>query len=157
VAVTRDAGGLPARMPMTLFTRDGFHLRVRDGRVLLLRPSTAHEVAPEGVDDAWLDDVWAVARARVPTLSATELCRGDAWSGLYEMSPDGRAIVGRHPECDGLVLANGSSGHGVMHAPALGQIVAELIVHGEARCMDVRALRPSRFDEGDAPRSRGLL
>lgn len=157
VAVTRDAAGLSAHMPMTLFTRDGFHLRVRDGRVLLLRPSATHESPAEAVDDAWLDDVWAVARARVPSLSATELSRADAWSGLYEMSPDGRAIVGRHPACDAFVLANGSSGHGVMHAPALGQIVAELIVHGEARCMDVRALRPSRFAEGDVAPARVRL
>ncbi len=157
VAVTRDAAGLSSRMPMTLFTRDGFHLRVRDGRVLLLRPSSSHESPAKAVDDAWLDDVWAVARARVPSLSATELSRADAWSGLYEMSPDGRAIVGRHPACDAFVLANGSSGHGVMHAPALGQIVAELIVHGEARCMDVRALRPSRFAEGDVAPARVRL
>jgi sarcosine oxidase subunit beta len=48
-----------------------------------------------------------------------------------------------------MLLANGSSGHGVMHAPALGQLIAEIATHGRARTLDVHALRPSRFLEND--------
>ena len=61
------------------------------------------------------------------------------------MSPDGHAIVGVAPGVPNLYLANGSSGHGVMHAPALGRLVAELIVDGAARSLDIDALRPDRF------------
>src|SRR3712207_6853939 len=46
---------------------------------------------------------------------------------LYEMSPDRHALLGRAPEVENLYLVNGSSGHGVMHAPALGQLIAEII------------------------------
>jgi sarcosine oxidase subunit beta len=76
-----------------------------------------------------------------------------SWSGLYEMSPDQHAILGRAPAIQNLYLATGSSGHGVMHSPAIGQIVAEMIVHGEARSLDVRCLRPERFAEGDRLRN----
>ena len=64
------------------------------------------------------------------------------------MSPDRHAIIGWHPTVPHLFLANGSSGHGVMHAPAIGQIVAEMVLNGQAGCMDVHALRPTRFAEG---------
>jgi sarcosine oxidase subunit beta len=66
------------------------------------------------------------------------------------MSPDQHAIVGAAPEVENLWLINGSSGHGVMHSPALGQLVAEMILDGGAHSLDVSALRPSRFAEGEA-------
>ena len=73
------------------------------------------------------------------------------------MSPDGHAIFGLAPGAANLVLVNGSSGHGVMHSPALGQLAAELIVDGEVRSLDVRALRPERFAEGEPVRGVALL
>ena len=65
------------------------------------------------------------------------------------MSPDRHALLGRAAGVENFYLANGSSGHGVMHAPALGQLLAEMILDGEAHALDVRALRPSRFAEGE--------
>jgi glycine/D-amino acid oxidase-like deaminating enzyme len=73
------------------------------------------------------------------------------------MSPDGHALLGTMPECDNFVLVNGSSGHGVMHAPALGALAAELIVGGGIRSLDVKPLRPTRFAEGDPIRGASLL
>jgi sarcosine oxidase subunit beta len=133
------SGRLAEDGPMTIFCDDGFHFRVRDGRALLLRPGP-------------LEAIEAAARARVPALDGVAVDRAAAWSGLYEDSPDGHAIVGKLGD---LVLANGSSGHGVMHAPALGQLVAEIVLDGEARSLDIGDLRPSRFAErapvGDVP------
>ena len=65
------------------------------------------------------------------------------------MSPDGHALVGRAPQVENLYLANGSSGHGVMHAPALGQLLAEIIANGAASTLDTHVLRPSRFAENE--------
>ncbi len=73
------------------------------------------------------------------------------------MSPDGHAIVGAAPGVPNLYFANGSSGHGVMHAPALGQLVAELILDGAVRAFDVSALRPERFEHGMPERGGALL
>ena len=109
---------------------------------------TAEDPFSLEVDDGWLGQVARVAGRRIPRLAGVPLDRPRCWAGLYEMSPDRHALLGRVPGCENLVLVNGSSGHGVMHAPALGALVAELIAHGEARSLDVRALRPSRFAEG---------
>lgn len=60
----------------------------------------------------------------------------------------GAGSTGRMPGLANLYAINGSSGHGVMHAPVLGELLAEIIVHGEARSLDVGALRPGRFADG---------
>jgi glycine/D-amino acid oxidase-like deaminating enzyme len=47
------------------------------------------------------------------------------------------------------VQCAGFGGHGVMHAPAAGRAVAELLTLGRCTSFDLRPLRPSRFAEGD--------
>ena len=128
---------LPESMPMTIWAGDWYHLRVRDGRVLLLWPDD-----PVVDDNAWLDEVVRKTRARMPCLNDVPL--GERWSGLYEMSPDEHALLGQIGEHE--YVANGSSGHGVMHAPALGQLLSELIVDGTAS-LEIGALNPLRFHE----------
>jgi sarcosine oxidase subunit beta len=151
VAVTHPFDLLPEEMPLTIFVDDGFHLRVRDSSVLLLWPDEpkCDDAFDTSVDDEWLSEVVAKARARVPCLKGAEIDRDACWAGLYEMSPDRHALVGVAEGLENFYLANGSSGHGVMHSPALGQLLAEIILDGEARSLDVRPLRPSRFDEGE--------
>lgn len=151
VAATVPCDLLPASMPMTIWAGDGFHLRVRDGRVLLLWPTAGEPARPFGtaVEPDWLDAVAEMAHARVPPLRGVEIDRAGSWAGLYEMSPDKHAILGAAPGCENLYLVNGSSGHGVMHAPALGHLLAEIILDGRAATLDVHALRPTRFDEGE--------
>lgn len=159
VAVTRPFGLLPDGMPMTICVGDGFHLRVRDGRVLLLWPDMPRVTDPfdTSVSEDWLTTVVSKAHARVPCLREAELDRAACWAGLYEMSPDRHAILGRAQGFADLYLANGSSGHGVMHAPALGQLLAEHILDGHAHTLDVHALRPSRFAEGEPNVGPALL
>jgi sarcosine oxidase subunit beta len=135
VVATVPTDVLDESMPMTIWAGDWYHLRVRDGRVLLLWPDD-----PVIDDDAWLAAVLEKTRTRMPCLRDIPL--GERWSGLYEMSPDGHALLGQIAEKR--YVANGSCGHGVMHAPALGQLLAELIVDGRAS-MDISALRPDRF------------
>jgi sarcosine oxidase subunit beta len=152
VASTEPTSALPEEMPMTIFLDDGFHLRVRDGRVLLLwpQPSSSADPFDASFDESWLPGLLERAHARVPCLRGVPVDRAACWAGLYEMSPDQHAIVGRAPRLENLWLINGSSGHGVMHSPALGQLVAEMILDGQAHTLDLHALRPSRFAEGDA-------
>ncbi len=159
VAVTAPCDLLPERMPMTIFAGDGFHLRVRDGRVLLLWPTPGVEGRPfdHSVDPAWVRQVTAMAHQRVPVLCRAAIEPAACWAGLYEMSPDQHAILGPAPGCSNLFLANGSSGHGVMHSPALGQLLAEIMSDDRATSLDVGALRPTRFVEGDPNPVSGLL
>jgi sarcosine oxidase subunit beta len=158
-ATTTPCDLLPADMPMTIWAGDGFHLRVRDSRVLLLQPTPGVPDAPfdTRVDPAWVDMVERAAHARVPALRGATIDRAACWAGLYEISPDKHAILGAAPESPNLFFANGSSGHGVMHAPALGQLLAEIISDGRASSMDATPLRYGRFAEGDLLPSSGVL
>jgi glycine/D-amino acid oxidase-like deaminating enzyme len=159
VGSTVDTEVLPAAMPMTVWVEDAFHVRARDGRVLLIWPTPGDPRDPEStaVEPGWLEQVREKAAERVPALAGIPLDAARSWAGLYEMSPDQHALLGRAPGCENLFLCNGSSGHGVMHSPALGQLLAEIIVHGESRSLDVEALRPSRFAEGQPNRAPQIL
>jgi sarcosine oxidase subunit beta len=92
--------------------------------------------------EPWLDEVRRKTNARIPILR--DVAIEETWTGMYEMSPDGKAIVGRSPSHTNLWLATGCSGHGVMHSPAIGELMAELLVDGRAS-MNIEALNPSRF------------
>jgi sarcosine oxidase subunit beta len=159
VAATVCCSVLPPGMPMTIFAGDGFHFRVRDGRVLLLWPTPGVPGRPFdiSVDPEWVAAITRMAHKRVPILRDVPVDIDSSWAGLYEMSPDKHAILGRAPGCDNLYLVNGSSGHGVMHAPALGALLAELISDGAFSSLDASALRPSRFQEGRLNPVSGLL
>lgn len=159
VAITEPYAGLPVDMPMTIFAGDGFHLRVRDDRVLLVQPMDHESDDPFDTtfDPSWLDVVVARAHERVPCLRDATVDLGACWAGLYEMSPDKHAILGATEEAPNFYFANGSSGHGVMHSAPLGLLVAEAIVDGAPHSIDASALRPSRFAEGRPNPSPGLL
>lgn len=149
VALSVSTEILPEAMPMTIFVESALHLRVRDGRVMIIKPTPVPEGNPFDitVDDRWIETVSAEARLRVPRLVSVEIDRAACYAGLYEMSPDNHAILGAAPWCENLFLVNGSSGHGVMHSPALGQLLSEIICDGVASSLDVSALRPTRFSE----------
>ncbi|GAC1400262.1 MAG: FAD-binding oxidoreductase [Thermoanaerobaculia bacterium] len=150
VACTVPTKVLPSDMPMTIWVGDAFHVRVRSGRVMLVWPDNPPD------DHVWLESVVRFAHERVPLLRDIPIDPEHCWQGLYEMSPDRHAILGPHPRRKNLFLANGSSGHGVMHAPAIGQLIAEMIVDGNTS-IDVTSLRPSRFAEGKPVRGPELL
>ena len=72
------------------------------------------------------------------------------WAGLYEVTPDHQPILGALAEVDGLFVCAGFSGHGLMHGPAAGLVMAEEILDGRAHTIDIDSLRKSRF-EGAKP------
>jgi sarcosine oxidase subunit beta len=57
----------------------------------------------------------------------------------------------------GLYLACGFSGHGFQHAPIVGKLLAEMIVDGEARTVDVSGLSLERFERGDLVREAHVV
>jgi sarcosine oxidase subunit beta len=155
VAATIETDILSDTMPMTVWADDGFHFRVRDRRVLLLWPDSPPSSFDATFDPSWLPQVLEFTNARVPCLRDVPIDPDACWAGLYEMSPDHHAILGR-AALDNLYLANGCSGHGVMHAPAIGQVISELILDGRSS-IDIHALRPSRFAEGEGIEASSLL
>jgi sarcosine oxidase subunit beta len=99
-------------------------------------------------DDVFVNKVYERAKHRAPFLFDTAVVRETCRAGLYENTPDHHAILGG---CDveGLYLANGFSGHGVMHSPATGRALSEIMLDGEASFLDVSCLSIERFDKGE--------
>jgi sarcosine oxidase subunit beta len=106
----------------------------------------ANPEEPEGFETSvnWelLERVVEPAIHRVPALEAAEV--SNAWAGLYETTPDHNAVLGPPAGVERLMLANGFSGHGFMHAPAVGELIAEWIVDGRPS-LDLSSLRLERF------------
>jgi sarcosine oxidase subunit beta len=137
---------LPATFPMVIDLERGWYMR-REGKGLLLAgPQDAESSFNETVDFEGKE--WTATNSvhRVPVLQRAQIASG--WAGLYDISPDHHAIIGTFPELPGFICANGFSGHGFQHSPAAGMLVAELIVEGKARTIDITPLRPQRFREG---------
>lgn len=87
-----------------------------------------------------------VACKRIPRLEKAELVRGI--TGVYDLTPDYRALLGEIPDVHGLYIAAGFSGMGFKISPAIGLVMSELILDGQARTVDISAFRVSRFAEG---------
>ena len=69
-------------------------------------------------------------------------------AGLCELSPDHWSILTPVPDAPRFVLANGFSGHGMQHAPAVGKAISEVIADGESRTLDISAFSVARFAGG---------
>ncbi len=88
--------------------------------------------------------IWPALAHRIPALERLRL--HSAWAGHYDMNLfDHNGVIGRHPEVRNLVFANGFSGHGVMHAPATGRGVAELLLHDRFVSLDLTPLAYERI------------
>jgi sarcosine oxidase subunit beta len=159
VAATVPTTVIPSDAPMTIFCRDGFHFRERDGRTLLLWPAPPRNRDPfdTSLESSWLSAIEAKRNTWIPPLRNVPIDPAASWAGLYEMSPDRHAILGPATSVPNLFLANGSSGHGVMHAPALGQLLAEIILDGRATAIDATPLSPDRFASGRALATSDVL
>ncbi|MDR2984292.1 MAG: FAD-binding oxidoreductase [Nocardiopsaceae bacterium] len=93
-----------------------------------------------------LAELVGAAAGRVPALADAGITGGV--TGVYDMTPDARPMLGEVQGRPGLVLAIGLSGMGFKISPAVGEALAELIVSGAATRVDLAAFRPGRFAEG---------
>ena len=135
--------------PMTVDMATGFHFRP-EGLGLLLAWNDPGETPgfKTDFDPAFVEKILTRGVDRVPCLEEAEVNPKRAWAGLYEMTPDHHPILGAVPGIPGLYLANGFSGHGVMHSPATGKIVSDVVLKGSSDLVDTRLLGFERFAEG---------
>ena len=140
---------VPQRLPMVIDMSNGFHFRREGTCIMLLWPEPEERFEYDtNFDREFIEKVLIRAVNRVPCFEEAQVNPRRCWAGLYEVTPDHHAIIGKAPGVEGFYLANGFSGHGVMHSPATGKIVSELVLCGEARTLDARPLRLERFAEG---------
>ena len=158
---------LPADMPMVIDIGTGFHFRpARDFRaprstgpaapgsdlgreILFAYPDPAE---PSSVctdfENSFVEKVYERAKSRAKFLFEAECVREKCRAGLYENTPDHHAILGGC-EVGGLYFANGFSGHGVMHSPATGRALSEIMLDGKATYLDVSCIAIDRFAKGE--------
>jgi sarcosine oxidase subunit beta len=139
----------PHTAPMIVDMSTGFHFRP-ESRGFLLAWNDPEEMPgyKTDFDPAFIEKILTRAADRVPVFENLEVNPKRAWAGLYEMTPDHHPILGESPEVSGFYFANGFSGHGVMHAPATGKILSDLILTGTTNLIDASPLNFSRFAEG---------
>jgi sarcosine oxidase subunit beta len=142
------------RHPVVIDGVLGTYFRPHGGELSLLGVGAGHRVEVEAVDrDVEGYDRRPVAPAlrrlagRVPAFAGAPLLRGHR--GVYDTSPDGRAVLDAAPGVDGLFVAGGFSGTGFKKAPAVGACMAELVTEGYATTVDIHPFRLARFAEGD--------
>ena len=135
--------------PMTIDMTNGFHFRP-EGLGLLLSWADPQETPgyKMNFDRGFVEKVLTRGVSRVPVLEEAAVNPSRAWAGLYEMTPDHHPILGAIPNAGGFFVATGFSGHGVMHSPATGKIMADLILKGTTDLIDAGLLDYARFAEG---------
>jgi len=156
IFVTEPFPDLPDPLPMVIDFATGFYFH-RESGGLLMGMGDRSEPSSFNLEVDWGFLPTLVERAiyRAPVLEKAQIKRG--WAGLYEVTPDAHPILGRVPEVEGFILANGFSGHGFMHAPAVGLLIAEEVLDGKASTLDISPLTLDRFREGRAVPERSVI
>lgn len=140
-------------LPLTIDPSDAF-VREGGGGTYLAGGHADHdpEVDPDDFamnQSLWIDKIWPAIATRIPAFEAVKVI--SEWAGHYDFNTlDQNAVVGPHPEVTNFLFLNGFSGHGLQQSPAMGRAVAEWIVHGGYRTLDLSALHYDRIATGKA-------
>ena len=148
VRVTEPWPGLPSPLPLTIDFSTGFYYHAEGPGLLFGMGDPAQ---PYGFDvetrEEWLENVLEVAERRAPSLLDQGIASG--WHGFYEMSPDHNALVGELSGVSRFLYATGFSGHGFQQAPAVGEVLRDL-VRGIDPVVDVAGFSVDRFATAEA-------
>ena len=137
---------IPDPIPLVIDFHRGWYFRREGAGLLISGPKDDFPSYNINVDYDAMVEVAENSMYRVPVMEKAEINRG--WAGSYEISPDNHAILGKVPGIRGFFLANGFSGHGFQHSPAVGRVMAELIL-GEQTSIDISCLSIERFAKGE--------
>ena len=132
-------------VPLVIDFHRGWYFRREGAGLLISGPKDDFSSFNINVDFDAMVEVAEVSIYRVPIMEKAQINRG--WAGSYEISPDNHAILGEAPGIKGFYQANGFSGHGFQHSPAVGQVIAELILD-ETPSIEISSLALDRFVKG---------
>jgi sarcosine oxidase subunit beta len=147
IFVTGPFDGIKNPLPVTIDFHNCWYFRREHPGYLLAGPQDEESSFNTMVDFESMITAARKAVYRVPVFKETGIIRG--WAGLYDLSPDNHAILGKVPEVGGFICANGFSGHGFMHSPVTGRLIAQLIMGGKAKEFDISPLSIERFKRGE--------
>jgi len=158
IVKTESFPTLSARLPMVIDMSSGFHFRPEGSSFLLAWPDPEQTYGfRTDFDYGFIEKILTHAVNRVPVFADVEVNPRRCWAGMYEVTPDHHAIIGPAPGVEGMFLANGFSGHGVMHSPATGKIVSEWVLTGTSSFAYASTLRAERFAEGNLLEETAVL
>jgi len=155
--VTTPLPTVPDEFPFVIDFGAGLYFH-REGPGVLTGQSNPSEVFgfDESVDLEWEQRHLAASVQRMPLLAEAGLAHH--WAGLYEMTPDAHPLIGALPGLLNAYVVAGFSGHGFMHGPIAGKLLAEVMLDGRASTLDITALSPSRFGvEGQSLREYNVI
>jgi sarcosine oxidase, subunit beta len=143
ILVTEPVPDLDPHTPFTIDFDTSFYFH-GEGRGLLLGMSDPEEAPGFELtrSDAWLPRLGEAIERRAPALAEIGIASG--WAGLYEMTPDHNALIGRADSVENFLYATGFSGHGFLMGPAVGEVMRDLYL-GEQTFVDVSGLSAGRF------------
>jgi FAD-dependent oxidoreductase domain-containing protein 1 len=138
----------------------GFYLRPEQNHwITATVPQDDGPCAPDDFEpdlDLFEGVIWEQLYARAPGFDAVKVVRH--WVGHYAYNTlDQNAILGPHPQVPNLFLCNGFSGHGLQQSPAVGRGLAEHILTGQWRSLDLSDLSANRMVTGDAFCERAVV
>lgn len=146
---TTDFPGRPERRTLVIDTSTmAFFHREGNGILMGVPPSDDQPTFELGRSDRFVAEELVPAVMRVLP-AVEEASFATTWTGLYEMTPDHHPLIGAVRAVDGMLVATGYSGHGFQHAPISGKLLAEIATTGRATTIDIDALRPERFADGE--------
>ena len=155
IFVTDPVPGLDRDFPLTVEMATAFYCHRESGGVLM---GMADPADKPGFDDSvnwdFLPTLVERALDRLPPMEKANVKTG--WAGFYEDTPDKHPIIGPIADVPGFLSAAGFSGHGLMHAPAAGEAIAELVVDGKTT-LDISALSHNRFARGELIKEHNVI
>jgi sarcosine oxidase, subunit beta len=145
--ITEPFDAIPPTVPMTIeFARSLYFHPESSGFLFGMSNKDEPTSDNKAVDEDWMAATVEALIERAPIFENASVLRG--WAGFYEVTPDDNPLLGHVPDYEGFIVAAGFSGHGFMQGPAIGLAIAELVIDGSTRTIDLSAFRPSRFQEG---------
>ena len=145
--VTSPLPQVAADFPFSIDFATGLYFH-REGPGMLT--GIANPDQPTGTDQSvdleWEQVHLEAAVRRFPLLAEAGLAHH--WAGLYEVSPDAHPLIGQLAPFENAYVVGGFSGHGFMHGPIAGKLLAELILDGQTTSIDIDVLKPTRFQSG---------
>ena len=154
--ITEPFAQAPPTLPMTIEFASGLYFHP-ESRGFLFGMGNRDEPSSftKTVDEDWMLTTVEALVNRAPVFENANVMRG--WAGFYEITPDDNPLLGFVDQPAGLAVAAGFSGHGFMQGPAIGACLAELILDGTARTVDITPFRPSRFAEGALAQEHNVI
>ncbi len=144
ILVTKPFDKIKTPFPMTVDMGSGLYFHPESGGVLIGLSDHAEPASfNETLNEDFVETMLMAAMERAPLLEEAAINRG--WAGLYEITPDHHPVFDWLGPIENCYVCAGFSGHGLMHAPAAGLLVAEKVVESRSSSLDISALSLERF------------